>query len=94
MSGKFPQSGVVSHKDPGQYSVVFRQGFGSAALFPSGSCCCQSCLSSLPDEVSIKFSECTEDMETKFSGACCGINVLGEALKANAGTLNLEINGG
>jgi hypothetical protein len=68
------------------------KGFGSAALFPSGSCCCQSCLSSLPDEVSLKFSECTEDMETKFSGACCGINVLGEALKANAGNLNLEIN--
>jgi hypothetical protein len=31
-------------------------------------------------------------MENKFSGACCGINVLGEAFKANAGNLNLEIN--
>jgi hypothetical protein len=60
------------------------EGFGSATVSSSGSRCCQSCLGSLPNGVSLKLRKRAKDMENELAPAGGGINVLREAFKPNA----------
>ena len=64
------------------------QGFRSAAPSPSG--CTQACSCSLPNEVSLKLSECAKDMKDKFPPAGCGINILSQAFEANPPLLKVS----
>jgi hypothetical protein len=68
----------------GNTELFAGEGFWSAACFPSGSCCCQPCLSPLSNEVSLKLRQCAKDMKDQLFPAGCGINVLCQAFKANA----------
>jgi hypothetical protein len=54
------------------------EGFGSTAFFPSGTGCCQSSLSSFPNEVSLKLRQCAEDMEDQLAAT----DGIGEDLRA------------
>jgi hypothetical protein len=67
----------------GNTALFYGEGFWSAAFSASGSGCCQTCGCSLPNEVSFKFCECSENMEDEFSAAGCGVNVLSEAFEPN-----------
>jgi hypothetical protein len=62
----------------GNASFLHRDNFWPAAFFPSGTGCCQSSLSSFPNEVSLKLRQCAEDMEDQLA-ATGGI---GEDLRA------------
>jgi hypothetical protein len=67
----------------GNVELSCRQDLGSAAFFPSGSGGNKSCCCSLPNQISLKFSECAKDMKDQLSSAGCGINILGQAFKPN-----------
>jgi hypothetical protein len=47
----------------------------------SGSC--KAGLCSLPDDIPFKLCECAEDVEDQFSSGCGGVNVFGDAFKAD-----------
>src|SRR2546421_1636711 len=43
----------------------------------------ESCLGSFPDQIPLKFSQRTKDMEDQFSAAGCGVNIFRDAFEAN-----------
>jgi hypothetical protein len=67
---------------PGNTYLSVCQGVWSAAFASSSTRSCQSCLCPLPNEVSFKLSQSTEDVEDQLSPAG-GINILCNAFEAN-----------
>jgi hypothetical protein len=61
-----------------------------AALFPPGSGGCEPSVGSLPDDIPFKFCERPENMEDQFSTAGGGVDVFGQAFKADVPIMELS----
>ena len=71
------------------------QFFGRECIWPaacsfSAPCSCKSCLCTLTDDLSFKFSQSTEDMKDEFASTGCRVDVLSQGFKAYAPFLELS----
>src|SRR3954466_13928312 len=73
----------------GQLDLLLRECFWPASQLPSRSGCLKPCIGSLPDDVPLKFRQRPENVKDQFPPAGCGIDLLGEALKANLAVVKL-----
>ena len=55
------------------------------------SCCRETCLRPLPDEVSLKLGKRTEDMKDKFPAGCCRVDIFREAFEINLSSIKLGL---
>jgi hypothetical protein len=82
MSGieRFLSANNVGHAQP----CRVRERFGSAAGTATRPCCRQTRISTLEDEVGLELSEGSKDVEDGLPAWRGGVDVLGQALEANA----------
>ncbi len=74
----------------GNLDLLCTQFVPSPASSPSCSGSLESCLCSLPDNLPLELSQAGEDIEDQLSTGGCGVDTLGEALKANAPFLKIS----
>src|SRR5918996_5033052 len=74
----------------GNTALPRSEGFWPTAYSPSLSGCHKASICSFPDQISLKLSESTKDMENELAPAGCGINVLCQAFKPNPPLLKLS----
>jgi hypothetical protein len=69
--------------------VTERLGWRPAALVPAGPCCRQTGVGALANQVALKLGDGAEDVEDEPTTGRGGIDVLGEALEADAARLEV-----
>src|SRR4051794_23875662 len=66
-----------------QLDLLRRQRFGPSSKLPSCSGRLEACIRPLPDDVPLEFGQRPEDVEDEFSPGGGGVDVLGDAPKAD-----------